>query len=258
MNNHFVFPYAGNKRQEVVKLHDYIVDKLDGIDTIIENFCGSSAMSYYISTKYPKRFKYILNDMNPRLIELYCLVKDKQKFDSFLIELNELVKLITSKEEYNKIVKPDTFIAWFISNLIHAIRPKLYVPNYKPKTYTFNDRGIIHFLQNEDVEIRSIDGCELLKQYENDSNVLLLVDPPYVLSDNSLYSHRTTDIYEYCGGNTLTTFKAFVIFVLEENWITRMLFKNNIKVSYPKKYESNGGVAGGIKKKTTHIIISNR
>ena len=97
MNNHFVFPYAGNKRQEVVKLHDYIVDKLDGIDTIIENFCGSSAMSYYISTKYPKRFKYILNDMNPRLIELYCLVKDKQKFDSFLIAIKTSVSAVVIK-----------------------------------------------------------------------------------------------------------------------------------------------------------------
>lgn len=38
MNNHFVFPYAANKRQEIIKLHDYIVDKLDGIDTICEPF----------------------------------------------------------------------------------------------------------------------------------------------------------------------------------------------------------------------------
>ena len=57
MKNHFYFPYVGNKREEV----EYILNNLnlDNITTIIEPFCGSCALSYYISTKYPNKFKYI-------------------------------------------------------------------------------------------------------------------------------------------------------------------------------------------------------
>ena len=96
MRNHFIISYAGNKRQEVERIEEYLHNKLDGIDTIIEPFCGSSAMSCYLSMKYPRRFKYILNDLDPMLIELYHLMKDKVLFDEFMVLLNETVKLIVS------------------------------------------------------------------------------------------------------------------------------------------------------------------
>ena len=62
MKNHFLLPYPGNKRNEVEGLYNEIINKLDDITTIIEPFYGSSAFSYYILTKHPKRFQYILND----------------------------------------------------------------------------------------------------------------------------------------------------------------------------------------------------
>ena len=64
MKNHFIISYAGNKRQESNYIYEYIKDKLNDIEYIIEPFCGSSALSYYLSTLYPHRFKYILNDNN--------------------------------------------------------------------------------------------------------------------------------------------------------------------------------------------------
>jgi site-specific DNA-adenine methylase len=56
-NNHFVISYAGNKRKEVEKIYENIKDKLDDIDNIIEPFCGTSALSCYISQQHPKKFK---------------------------------------------------------------------------------------------------------------------------------------------------------------------------------------------------------
>ena len=49
MKNHFFFSYAGNKREEV----EHIYNKLDleNIETIVEPFCGSCAVSYYIWTQ---------------------------------------------------------------------------------------------------------------------------------------------------------------------------------------------------------------
>ena len=62
MKNHFIIAYPGNKRQEV----EIIYKNLDfnNITTIIEPFCGSCALSYYISTIHPKKYKYILNDLD--------------------------------------------------------------------------------------------------------------------------------------------------------------------------------------------------
>lgn len=37
MKNHFILPYAGNKRQEVEKIEEYLRDKLDVIDILISN-----------------------------------------------------------------------------------------------------------------------------------------------------------------------------------------------------------------------------
>ena len=56
MKNHFITKYAGNKRCEVENLFDIL--NFDEIDTIIEPCCGSSAVSFYISTQYPRKFKY--------------------------------------------------------------------------------------------------------------------------------------------------------------------------------------------------------
>ena len=49
MKNHFFFSYCGNKREEVE--HIYNLLDLNNIDTIVEPFCGSCAMSYYIWTQ---------------------------------------------------------------------------------------------------------------------------------------------------------------------------------------------------------------
>lgn len=69
MKNHFLFSYSENKREKVKTIYDNL--NFTNIDTIIEPFAGTSALSYYISTKHPKRFKYILNDQNNLLIDLY-------------------------------------------------------------------------------------------------------------------------------------------------------------------------------------------
>ena len=67
--NHFIFGYAGNKRGEVEVIQNYLEQNynFEKIKTIVEPFCGTSAYSYYLSTLYPKKFKYILNDNNKLL-----------------------------------------------------------------------------------------------------------------------------------------------------------------------------------------------
>lgn len=253
MKNHFLFPYAGNKRQEVEKIHEYLKDKLEGVETIVEPFCGSSAMSVYLAMQYPGRFKYILNDFDEGLVELYRVMHDEARFNVFVAELNEIVKTIVNKEAYLVATRQPGVMAFFIKNAIYSIKPGLYKTEYTPKAYNYDDRAILHFLRTENVQITHGDGCDVLQQYQDDASCLMLVDPPYLLSDNSNYSNgcRASNIYEYCFNHSIDTMKARVVFVLADNWILRCIFKGCIRESYDKAYTM------AKKTKLKHIIISN-
>jgi site-specific DNA-adenine methylase len=86
---HFPLGYFGNKREEVERIYKTIKDELKNIKYIVEPFCGTSALSYYISTKHPKKFTYILNDNNKLLIEFYEILKDDDKTNELIEKLNK-------------------------------------------------------------------------------------------------------------------------------------------------------------------------
>ena len=86
MKNHFYMCYSGIKREEVENIYNLI--NFNNITTIVEPFCGSCAMSYYISTKHPKKFKYILNDNNEYLREMFDIIRDDERTKEFEEEFN--------------------------------------------------------------------------------------------------------------------------------------------------------------------------
>ena len=61
MKSHFYMSYFGNKRMEVETIFNN--QDFTNITTVIEPYCGSCAMSYYISTQY-SNIDYVLNDNN--------------------------------------------------------------------------------------------------------------------------------------------------------------------------------------------------
>lgn len=271
MKNHFIFAYAGNKRNEcedILKNIDF-----NNIETIIEPFCGTSAISYYISTKYPKKFKYILNDTNNLLIELYQIMENKTQYENLVDELEKTYYYIfdeqltkdKQKERYLEIIKKNDIISFVISHKYCGLRAGLFpIKKVGFNKELFLDSPVLNFLRNEDITIMNNDGKELLEQY-NDKSVLFILDPPYLESCNSFYklprescdsfskltgNNKYKNIYEYLSENTIDTFKSKIILILEDNWIIRHLFNKNIIYSYDKNYVLS-------KKKTTHIIISN-
>ena len=86
MTNHFIYSYNGNKRNEFKYLNT-VIDDIDKYDTIIEPFCGSSAISFNIWLKYPDK-KYILNDNDKDLINLYNLIKNEDIKAIFSVIIN--------------------------------------------------------------------------------------------------------------------------------------------------------------------------
>lgn len=247
--NHFIYSYAGNKRQEV----EHIIGcmSLKSITTIIEPFCGSSAVSYYISTLYPKKYNYVLNDLDDKLIMLYNCAKDPEKLQKLEDDVNILI-IDINKEKYKNIIKNDTLESHIVKNKIYAIRPGLFPLDYKHKKIDLVNCPIVKFLQTENVNITSEDGILCYNRFKDDKHNMLFIDPPYLISCNDLYTNKQNcNIYEYLHKNDIKKEKAQIILCLENNWIIQLLFNKHTKKLYDKKYEMS-------KKKTQHVVITNK
>jgi len=255
MKNHFIFSYFGNKRNEVVNIYEKI--DFEGVTHIVEPFCGSCAMSYYISLQHPKKYTYVLNDNDKYLIELIKLLKDKKKTKMFENKINKMCfnkdGLFINKEEYIKIVKENNIYSYFISKKYFTIRPGMYPMRDVMKKIKLDEitYPIISFLRNEKIIISCVDALDLYKKYENETTYLWLFDPPYLMSCNNYYDNiknPESNIYEFFVDKKETQSK--IMFILEENWITKLLFKSWISSTYDKIYQTN-------KRNTSHIIFKN-
>jgi site-specific DNA-adenine methylase len=246
--------YAGNKREEVEVIYDNI--NFTNINTIIEPYAGTCAISYYISTKHPKQFTYILNDLNKNMYRLYNILKNKDEIIKFEKEVNDVAKTIINKDTYKDAIKNMNTcpIAWFISNKIYTIRPALYRLNYKYTYIKITDYPVISFFQNEKIIFYNEEGLSIFKKYENDKNAFIILDPPYLLSCNDYYDEAKTqqqNIYEYLHNNDIKKKKAKIAIIVARNWIIDLLFqKFKNKVEYDKIYKCS-------KKTVKHTIIKN-
>lgn len=255
MKNHFICGYFGNKREEVDRLYELIKDNLKSVKTIVEPFCGTSAFSYYLSTKHPKKFKYILNDNNGFLIELYNIFKDEDKTNELINKLNELHnKCKDDKEEYVKNKMDDNCVNWLYKHKYYSIRPNLYPSNRKPSDNIFNDMKkapIVNFLKNEVIEFTNLNGLDVYEKYTKDKNSLIFLDPPYIGADNDFYKNPDLNIYEYMVNNDIDKEYAKILICINENWINKLIFKKYKIITYDKIYQTT-------KKKIKHMIITNK
>ena len=250
MKNHFYIAYSGNKREEVERLYEAI-DFTD-ITTIIEPFCGSCAMSYYISTK-KEGLKYILNDNNPHLKDMYEIMVDDDKIKKFENDYNNLF-IDMDKDKYKELVKQEGVLYWFLANKYYKIRPTMYPDDgRRSKTINLKSFPIYNFFKTNDITFLTTDGLELYKKYNNCKNNLILLDPPYINSWNKLYKSPTLNIYDYLKNNNIDNCNSYVILIVENISKIQELFSNNkILTTYNKMYKM------GRQKQTEHVIISNR
>jgi hypothetical protein len=245
--------YYGNKRREFPHLYEkHLKNLLDGssIDTIVEPFAGTSACSYAISRLYPNKFKYILNDNDEQLMELYRVFSDEKKLNDFIECLQEKIKDI-DREKYLRIVKEKSIMGWFIKRKIYAYHPGAFPVDYKPKDFSkLKTTPVNDFLRTENITLLCQDGQKLIDQYKDHSNILFIVDPPYMDSCNDFYSPSTRrcNIYEYYYKNPIKSMKCHHIIVLNDCITVRLLFTDSISEEYDKMYENT-------KKRCKHLVI---
>ena len=246
--NHFYFPYTGNKRNEIPDIVK-LLPNVDDITTIVEPFCGSSSFSYNIALLHPGKFKYVLNDNNHHLMDLYKLVKNKKKLKAFEKEINDIAKTLT-KDEYTNLPR-NTLIRYYIHNKIHSIRAGLFNQKYNYKPIKLSESPIFVFLTNEKITFSCMDGVSCYKKYKTDPKALIFMDPPYLMACNDFYDNSDVDIYQHLYLNKIENESAHVMLCLEWSWIIKLLFETSKYITYNKTYQIS-------KKNTVHAIIYNK
>jgi hypothetical protein len=266
MKNHYYTYYHGNKRKEIKDILPLI--NLENITTIIEPFAGSAAMSYYISTLYPNKFKYILNDNDKINYDLFNISRDTERTEDFNNNINKIIDQfntytddIPRKAFYNSIDKM-TLEGYIFTFKYCCIRKGLYpliTRTKQIKPFKIQEFPIYHFYNNEDVTYTNIDGVEMIQNNYDDetSNLkLFLVDPPYLKTSKGFgfYNNLNMDIYDWIleYEELLLNNKNKFIFILEHIEEIDKLFSNFKTLNvYDKKYEMSK------KRITKHIIYSN-
>lgn len=258
MKNHFIFSYAGNKRDEVEHILKNI--SLNDIETIIEPYCGTAAISFYIASLHPKKYKYILNDNNSKLIELYNIMRNKKQVIKFNKEINKLIKEFnkfqtneTRKTYYDNLFKnADNIYNYFFTMKWHSIRNGLcpLIERTKEiKPYDIKETPIYNFLNTENITITNKDAIDIVKEYKDNNKNMIIMDPPYLQTCNDFYENKNMNIYEWLYYNDINSFNCYPVLILENIWINKLLFARNLILEpYSKTYQTS-------KKKTEHIII---
>lgn len=250
MKNHFIISYYGNKRDEVEKIYNFL--DFTNINKIVEPYCGSSALSFYIASKHPKKFIYELNDNDPYLIALYQIMKDPIKTKLFYEKINNICftkddknnNVFMNKESYNELKKNNNIISWFIQRNYYNIRPGLY-PSDRKLLPINRDYPIFDFLRNEKIFFTNMDGIESIKN-NNNLETLIFLDPPYLSTNNDFYNNANINVYEWLYNNQRNLLKCYIC--INDIWINRLLFKDLFFIEYDKIYQTN-------KRKLKHLLI---
>ena len=268
MKNHFFFAYAGNKRQEVEHIYENINFK--NIDTLVEPFCGSCALSYYIwSQNRTKNYKYILNDLDSNLIELLRIVRDdkyRELEDDVNKKREEILSyeddMIEAKKIYVEYIKQKDVKGYLLANKYHSMRSGIFpLRDFKNfhKKIDLSLAPVYEFLKTADIEIYNEDANKIIDKYDNKKTFIFL-DPPYIANCNNYYSTDTTEniqnIYEMLYHKGLKNFKCKILICHENNWLFKILFNDYLdgEKEYRKPYENT---IKGKHKITTHIIVKN-
>ena len=248
--------YPGNKRNEIETLYK-LLDFSD-ITQVIEPYCGSCVISLYIYTQKPN-LKFILNDNNHFLKEMYEIIKDDEKIKEFENKINEILPTIQKKEDYDYYIKENyrnsnlNLYGWFIANKHSSIRPGMYQINSKMKPLNLKSHPICDFFKNANIEFFNYDGITVYDSYKNNKENMIILDPPYLNSYNDFYQDSNANIYEHLYKNKISNEEAKIYLILEYNWIIKLLFNDLILIQH--KYDKIYQVT---KKKTTHILVYNK
>ena len=266
--SHFLIPFYGNKGKEYKYIEPFL--NFDGIENIIEPFCGSSAISFNIWLKHP-HLNFYLNDIDVDLINHYNLIKYND-IDEIYDTINRYKIRYNKPDEYREFAKtanketPIDPLKYFFMKKASRFRAN------ETLTIDYHNNGnnfpkltnlklkFIEFVKSPNVYISNDDWSVLFNKYKNNTNTMFFIDPPYIDSDNTFYNKKAKQeyddtVYRFFHKNKISSFKSKIFVILELIEKNIEIFgdddgKDNIINTYDKMYILK-------KKKTKHAIFSN-
>jgi DNA adenine methylase len=95
MNNQFkikpFIKWAGGKTQLLPYIKNSLPKNIKNIDTYIEPFVGGGAVLFHILSTYPQIKNVVINDINPRLMNTYIVVRENPS--ELILKLAQLQKI---------------------------------------------------------------------------------------------------------------------------------------------------------------------
>lgn len=196
--------WAGGKRQLLPRLREYFPESYN---TYYEPFVGAGAVLFDLKPQ-----NAVINDNNAELINLYNVIKDKNKIEKLIshLETHENtekyfydIRSWDREDDYHQIddyIRASRFIYLNKTcyNGLYRVNSKGYfnVPfgNYKNPDYQNADvlRAVHHYLHDNDIYITNADFEEAVKDAKE--NDFVYFDPPYdPISKTSAFTSYTKD-----------------------------------------------------------------
>lgn len=256
--SHLPFAWYGNKRTEYKEFKGAI--PLENKLNIIEPFCGSASISFALWLEYGDKFNYYLNDLDDNLIDYFNLLKSVS-IDEIFKKMNE-IKLRSNTKETFKIlideykIDKDIYKFMCISKIslfgnFTCFRYKAYGNKTSGFRKTINHIKFQEFINSPNVFITKDDWYDCYNRHKDDSQSLIIFDPPYLDSYNDCYKQNPNLINIYDKLDEIRNDKATSLFIIEKIDKIEKLFKDwIISIEYDKRYPIQ-------KKKTIHIMYSN-
>lgn len=242
----FYFSYFGNKYKEVKNILNEI--DITKYSKIVEPFCGSAGFSRYIFNETDENPNYYLNDNDSILIKLLKDVKKNgikkyiENIDKFIENNdNDIDKCYLTFKEMKK--KEPTYDDIIMIKMITGNGNMMDFGIIKNRKTDDKYKIPDSFYKDSHVHLHCGNWLEYVNKYKDDPNTLIFLDPPYLSSFNSNYSSyksKITDKNNILIDNTklfidildlLKNSKAKIVFVINENAITKYIYKD-----YKKKY----------------------
>ena len=268
------FKWVGGKRQ----IADIILDEFPTeIVNYYEPFVGGGALLFELSPK-----KAVINDYNEELMNVYNCIKDGNKFEKMVRELNHYeashnkefyLELRNKDRDQKKFMKiPDYKRAARTIYLNKACFNGLYRVNSKNEfnvpfgkkekvnTYDGQNLGIIHsFLNFNDIKIMNVDFEEAVKDAKKGD--FIYFDPPYDSDTHTFNSYTEEGFGKKDHIRLANTFKeldkkgCYVMLSNHNTELVNELYKDfNIHIIEAKRNINANGKKRG---KVEEVIITN-
>jgi hypothetical protein len=260
MKNHFFYlSEFENTHSDCIRIYKELKHVTDEINTIVEPYGDSCSMSFYIWSKHKdQNYKFVLNEANPFLKELYEIIKDGDALELFNNTIREQRKYIFDntadkkecKRRYYEYVKENSVYAWFFANKYFNIWPGVFpeTTNEAMEETEFNLKTspVYDFFSNANIEFLATSGFSIYKQYKTRENTLIILNIPRTFQHDPI-----RDIYKHLYNNDINNENAYIMAINENTWYIKLMFQQYMTIKECKKKYNP------FENKTWYLIMNN-